>query len=251
MNYANHRAMFEGFNAHLWMPNTGRLMWMSHPAWPSMNWQAYGADYDTYGAFYGLKKACEPVHVQLNLPELRVAVINNTMKPLPDLVVRTRIFSLGGKLIADRTENISTGANTIAEGAVLPDTGRAGGELLSDNFYWQSVQPADLRKLGEMPPIKVALWATLRRTEDIVRVTVTLSNQSEQVAVMNKVTLRNASTSTRVLPAYASDNYVALLPGETRRIEVECPSDAVAAGLQAELTGWNTLPATAAVIVIK
>ena len=39
MNYASHRAMSEGFNAHLWNPNSGRLMWMSHPAWPSMEWQ--------------------------------------------------------------------------------------------------------------------------------------------------------------------------------------------------------------------
>ncbi|HKG13516.1 MAG TPA: glycoside hydrolase family 2 TIM barrel-domain containing protein, partial [Pyrinomonadaceae bacterium] len=60
LTYASHRAMFEGFNAHLWEPNAGRLMWMSHPAWPSMEWQMYSSDYSTHGAFFGVKKACEP-----------------------------------------------------------------------------------------------------------------------------------------------------------------------------------------------
>jgi hypothetical protein len=50
-----------------------------------------------------------------------------------------------------------------------------------------------------------------------------------------------------VLPAYASDNYVALLPGETRQIVFESPTIAAANDLQVELTGWNTRPATAVV----
>ena len=29
MNYVDYRAIFEGFNAHLWAPNGGRLLWMS------------------------------------------------------------------------------------------------------------------------------------------------------------------------------------------------------------------------------
>ena len=258
MNYANHRAMFEGFNAHLWAPNSGRLMWMSHPAWPSMNWQAYGADYDTYGTFYGLKKACEPVHVQLNLPELKIAVINNTLKPLRDLTVRTRVLALDGRSVADRSEKMSVGDNTTAEGAALPDTGPevvfvklelrdATGALLSENFYWQAPQPAALRQLGEMARMKVALSANARRTEESTVVTVTLSNQGGQVAVMNAVALRHASTGARVLPSYASDNYVPLLPGETRRIEVACPGRTAPGDLEVEVTGWNTQPARAAV----
>jgi hypothetical protein len=223
-----------------------------------MNWQAYGADYDTYGTFYGLKKACEPVHVQLNLPELKIAVINNTLKPLRDLTVRTRVLALDGRLVGDRSEKMSVGANTTAEGAALPDTGAevvlvklelrdTTGALLSENFYWQATEPAALRQLGEMARLKVALSASRRRTEESTVVTVTLSNQGGQVAVMNAVALRHASTGARVLPAYASDNYVPLLPGETRRIEVECPGSAAPGDLEVEVTGWNTQPARAAV----
>jgi hypothetical protein len=258
INYVNHRAMFEGFNAHLWAPNTGRLMWMSHPAWPSMNWQAYSADYDPSAAYYGLMKACEPVHIQLNLPDLKTAVINNTVDPLPNLTMRIRIFALDGRLVADRSEKVSVGGNTTAEGGALPDTGPAvvfvklelrdpDGKLLSENFYWQAPQPDAFRQLSDLAAMNVLLSATRQSAADSTRVTVTLSNPGEQVAVMNHVTLRLASTGTRVLPAYASDNYVALLPGETRQIVFESPTIAAANDLQVELTGWNTRPATAVV----
>ena len=60
MNYETYRAMFEGLQAHLWTKNSGRLLWMTHPAWPSNHWQIYSADYDTHAAYYGVKKAVEP-----------------------------------------------------------------------------------------------------------------------------------------------------------------------------------------------
>jgi hypothetical protein len=36
--FLDHRAIFEGMNAHLWAPNSGRLLWMTQPAWPSNTW---------------------------------------------------------------------------------------------------------------------------------------------------------------------------------------------------------------------
>jgi hypothetical protein len=42
----------------------------------------------------------------------------------------------------------------------------------------------------------------------------------------------------RVLPVYYGDNYVSLLPGESRRIEIDCPA---ASGRCARIAvrGWN------------
>ncbi|HYY98829.1 MAG TPA: hypothetical protein VE642_09580, partial [Pyrinomonadaceae bacterium] len=51
------------------------------------------------------------------------------------------------------------------------------------------------------------------------------------------VVLRDAVTKARVLPAYASDNFVSLLPGEARRITIEVPAGPRDAAV--ELKGWN------------
>jgi hypothetical protein len=258
MNYVDHRAMFEGFNAHLWDPNSGRLLWMSQPAWPSMNWQLFSHDYDTHGAFYGVKKACEPIHVQLNLPDLKTMVVNNTVRPLSNLSLTARTFSFEGKQILSRDAVVSVGADVAVESFPLDlpndvkssvafiklELKDATGALLSENFYWYADQPGAYQKLNELPPSALVGSAQMERSGDWVRVSVDLTNKGTGIALMNKVTLRHAKAGARVLPAYVSDNYVSLLPGETRRIGIECPANAVHGELEIGLEGWNTQPAT-------
>lgn len=41
VNYDSHRAMMEAWNSKMWNSTSGLLLWMSHPAWPSMVWQIY------------------------------------------------------------------------------------------------------------------------------------------------------------------------------------------------------------------
>jgi hypothetical protein len=248
MNYVNHRAMFEGFNAHLWNPNSGRLMWMTHPAWPSMNWQLYSSDYDEHATFFGVKKACEPVHVQMNLPDLKTAVVNNTTNPLNDLSMSIRIFALDGKLLSESGYNLSIGPNTELDGAPIaqPDgfsfikleLRDAAGKLLSENFYWQTA-----RTLGDLPAAKVSGAAGIRRSGNSTFVRIELNNIGKAVALMTKLTLRQTGGGRRVLPTYAGDNYISLLPGERRTVEFETP--VVPGDWEIGVGGWNV---TAAVI---
>jgi mannosylglycoprotein endo-beta-mannosidase len=71
------------------------------------------------------------------------------------------------------------------------------------------------------------------------RVEVELTNRSDAVALAAQIILRDARTRERVLPAYASDNFVSLLPGEARRIIIEVPASEGARPMLVELKGWN------------
>ena len=99
LNYVDHRAIFEGMNANLWSPNSGRMLWMTQPAWPSTTWQILSSDYDTQSSFYGVKKACEPLHVQLNLATHQVDVINTTTMVRAGMTVSAKVFSLANVLL--------------------------------------------------------------------------------------------------------------------------------------------------------
>jgi hypothetical protein len=46
----------------------------------------------------------------------------------------------------------------------------------------------------------------------------------------------------QILPAYFTDNYVSLLPGETRRLRLQIPADRKLGELQ--VRGWNVEPAS-------
>lgn len=253
LNYASHRAMFEGFNANLWKPNSGRLMWMTHPARLSMAWQMYSIDYGTFGSFYGIKKACEPVHVQLNLPNLETAVVNNTTIELRNLRLSARIFSIDGKEIYTRIEKLDASASATTENFRIEIPKSAGtdvvfiklelldpaGRKLSENFYWQATQPSGYRKLNDLVGVELDCLATKKVDSGSVRVEIELSNPTATIAFATQATLRNRLDKSRVLPAYASDNFVSLLPGERRTLTVEVPKSAIRSDMEVALTGWN------------
>ena len=114
MNYVDYRAIFEGFNAHLWAPNGGRLLWMTQPAWPSTLWGILSSDYDTQASYYGTKKACEPVHVQLDLSNNDVTVVNTTRDQLHALKVTADVYSIDSKLLLHSESFLDAPADDIA-----------------------------------------------------------------------------------------------------------------------------------------
>jgi hypothetical protein len=254
LDYVDHRAMFEGMNAHLWAPNSGRLLWMTQPAWPSNVWQILTHDYDTQSSFYAVKKACEPLHVQLDLSNYDVAIINTTEDVHAGLVLRANVYSLEGKLLLNREEKKYAAANAVTDGFAL-DLGAllssnavvlvklelldSKGAVLSDNFYWLGSESESYRKLTRLAQATVRTTATASRSGDEGHVRVELENTGTNVALQNKLTLLNASDGSRILPAYYSDNYVSLLPGESRVIEIEYPASAANAAPELTLRGWN------------
>jgi hypothetical protein len=59
---------------------------------------------------------------------------------------------------------------------------------------------------------------------------------------MAKATLIDAATGRRVLPAYFSDNYVSLLPGESKTVEIDVPAGAAKGEIALNVRGWNVKP---------
>jgi hypothetical protein len=251
LNYVDHRAMFEGMNAHLWAPNSGRMLWMTQPAWPSNYWQILSHDYDTQASYWGVKKACEPLHVQLDLSNYGVAVVNTTPDSLKGLVVAANVYSLENKLLLHNEQPFDVPADSSTNGAKLDlaplfsngvllvklELKDGGGKLLSDNFYWLAADSASYRQLNKLPAASVvARDLTYESMGAVSHVNVRLENRGGTAALEVKLTLLDSATGGRILPAYFSDNYVSLLPGETREITVDYRTQGEP---QLAIRGWN------------
>jgi beta-galactosidase/beta-glucuronidase len=251
-NYVQHRAVFEGMNAHLWAPNTGRMLWMTQPAWPSSTWQILSSDYDTQASFYAVKKASEMVHVQLDPSNYAVEVANSLPEMKTGLTAHARIYSLENKLLAEHEEKKDAASGTtefftldlapyLKENVALVklELHDSAGKLVSDNFYWMGGTSADYRKLNKLGEAQIKTTVRTAANRDEEQVKVVLENTGSTAAIELKLTLLDADGKTRVLPAYYSDNYVSLLPGETKEIVVECPKAAATGGVSVGLRGWN------------
>jgi hypothetical protein len=227
-----------------------------------MEWQMYGSDYSTHGAYFGVKKACEPVHVQLDQPDLDVTVVNNTTRSLDRLRLTARVIDVTGAGISTREQTVTAPSNAAVRVFRLDVPGQAtdgvvfvkltladeAGRVLAENFYWQAAQKSGYRKLNDMAEVSLDCSAVLKTEGEAVRVEVELTNRGPGVALAAQVVLRDASSRARVLPAYAGDNFFSLLPGEGRRVTVEAP--APARRFEVEVKGWNVrrafVPVTAA-----
>ena len=235
LTYETYRATFEGRNARLFAPASGTLLWMSNPAQPSFVWQLYHHDLDPTAAMFGTKAANEPVHVQMT-PDGRVQVVNTTPNVLYARLGIDR-FGRGGETIP----SVGTGSEpTIAFGASgvtpFPATPEASpltrlrlfderGKVVSENVYWSE----DAAFLDSLPKISLEGRATRTRRG----LAVTLRNTSRTVALMTHLSLRDKDGK-RVLPAFYSDNYVHVFPGESRTLVVEGEG-----GTQVYVDGYN------------
>ncbi|MCL1938683.1 MAG: glycoside hydrolase family 2 [Candidatus Azobacteroides sp.] len=228
LTYDSWRSMLEAWNSRMWDNTTGLILWMSHPAWPSMIWQTYTYDYETPGSYFGAKKACEPLHVQMNLPENDIVVVNVGRYDYEQLQVSVSCFDWVGKELEKQIRLVDAPCNSVAPcflsvnetnkpelflvRLVLTDRK---GRTLSINDYWKAANKAAYRQFDRMK--NASLDIRQQRKGD--RWLVEIQNRSNRIAPYIKLNAVDKTTRGILLPAYFSDGYFNLLPGEKRIIE--------------------------------
>jgi hypothetical protein len=254
-NYEAYRAMYEGRNAKMFKPCTGIITWMSNPAQPSFVWQLYHHDLEPNSSLFAVKKACEPVHIQLNETNWDVEVINNLPAPLHDAQAILTVYNLDGSIALARPFPVNAAATAETSlgivdwpASVSPvhfaklELRDAGGRLLSDNFYWLAPadQPDNLQALESLPVVTLDAKVSRHDADGKCRLTVTLHNPSAHPALMAHLQLRRKESDDRVLPVYYSDNYVSFAPGDTKTITIEAAqSDLRGQQPVVMVDGWN------------
>jgi len=254
-NYEAFRAMYEGRNAQMFRPTTGVMTWMSNPAQPSFVWQLYHHDLEPNSALFAVKKAAESIHIQLDESNGDVQVINNLAVSLSGARAHLAIYNLDGSEALQKDFDVTAAASAATKvGRVAWPAGlsavhfvklelrAANGKLVAENFYWRALpeHQDDLTALGELATITLDAKVARRDVAGRSFVDVMLHNPGTQVALMAHLQLRRGRSNERVLPVYYDDNYVSLVPGETRTITIE----AATADLKGEpalvlVDGWN------------
>jgi hypothetical protein len=154
--------------------------------------------------------------------------------------------------LAERSDSVAVAANSVAtlgkldlkplldrEALVLVKLTLTDsqGTTLSDNLYWQGRDGASHRRLVDLAAQPIGVSVLAHKVDEGTRVDVLLTNQGQAPALEAKITMLDEK-GVRVLPAYYDDNYVSLLPGESRHIQVLCPSGSARCAKLA-LRGWN------------
>ena len=239
INYEGYRAMYESGSKD----RMGLLIWMSHPCWPSMVWQTYDYYLEPTAAYFGVKHACEPLHVQWNPLTNYVEVVNRSAGHQKG-TAKASIIDLNGITLWEQTMDYICDEDMtlemmqvkvpqeIAGAYILRLTLTDGkGQVCSMNDYVNTTVEGDRTSLHDMRQSQVKANATGN--------SITLTNNSNVPALMIRLNLKG-DDGEQILPVIYSDNYLHLMPGESRTIGIEWKAeDARGAKPIVEITGMN------------
>ena len=208
-NYEGYRAMYEADSKYL----QGLLIWMSHACWPSYTWQCYDYYFEPTAAFYGARKACEPLHIQRNALTRNIEIVNRIDVNHKGLVATRELLDINGNLICmDSNTTDIKGVSTIELPALATDSVPDGidgdvyyirlkladskGETLSTNFYVLSANEGNLQQLASLPEVNLTV-STERYSDNTL--TVFLKNACDTPAMMIRLNLKT-DDGEQVLP---------------------------------------------------
>lgn len=216
-------------NSKMWKNTTGVLLWMSHPAWPSTIWQTYTWDGETTGAFYGCKKACEPLHLQYNPVTKKIESINMSYCQR-NVILKYEIFNLDGKLVISDDKKVDIESDTVNEQFDISGLDINKGLYLlrltigknkndvSINDYWINAFGEICRNsLFSIGSANVAVLINKINNDNTI---IEVVNKSNRLAVGIKLSLKDIAKDEYILPVIFSDGYFNLLPDERRILKL-------------------------------
>jgi hypothetical protein len=253
VNYDQYRALMEGFSAHMWDWYTGSIIWKTQNPWTALRGQMYDYYLDPNACLYGLRSGSEPLHVMYNPVDSMVMIVNNGFDTKRDMMLVADAYDMAGQKTSITQVvveiNPSTARNYLTIGSLVRRLGRQKGfflslhlldlkkQVLSLNLYWLPDAKGQFSGLQGLAKTAIKLAA---RSTAPGKVDVTLSNPAgAPVAFFNRLALVNPATQQRILPVFYSDNYVSVLPGESRTITLDYTPTPGGPAPLVSVEGWN------------
>jgi exo-1,4-beta-D-glucosaminidase len=221
-NYETQRAEFEAYVDHssrAKAPSTGIVYWQLNKGWPTLLWDLYNNDYDQAGSYFGAQEANKPLHAIYDYASGTVSLANLTGASVDGLSVQSRVFSVAGTLLDDKTApGLAVAAGRVREDVLRPSVPaatkppakaqtyfvelllRRAGQVVDRNVYWLSTQPdvVNWTKTIGQPQATMTSYADLTGLRSLApaTVSVTAHTSADGGEKVTDVTITNTSATT-------------------------------------------------------
>jgi exo-1,4-beta-D-glucosaminidase len=277
MAYDGERAMFEAYSRNKYT-STGIIQWMLNNAWPSTIWHLYDYFQQPAGGYFGTKKACEPLHVQYSYDDKSVVVVNSLYQKFSGLTVTAHLYDNSLHERFSRQAQTDVDADGVAKVLTIPaevfspmapvyflklELQSSDGKAVSTNFYWLSPKKntyewgktdykytpvssyEDFTTLQNLPKAKLEINGRTASAADGPAIHLTVKNPSDHLAFQVRFGVRKKGQDAEILPVFWNDNYIELMPGESREISAQyLPASDISGPLELTVAGWNVETAT-------
>ena len=270
MAYEGIRAMFEAYSRNKYT-STGVIQWMLNNAWPSLIWHLYDYYLRPGGGYFGAKTALQPLDLLYGYDDHAVWLVSSQYQDAGNLKLTAKIYNLDMAEKFSKEETMNAPADSTTKIFDLPEiqgltptyflhltVQDSSGKTVGSNFYWLSTAPetidwdkasdvatptatyADFTALKQLPKVKLNVSSTSQEKGEDEVTTVHLQNPSKHLAFFVRLKVTKGKGGEEVLPVLWQDNYISLLPGETRQITATYrAADRGAARPVVEVSGSN------------
>ena len=222
--------MMEAFGRNKYV-STGVIQWMLSNPWPSMIWHLYDWYLRPGGSYFGVKLACEPLHVQYSYDDRSIVVVNSYYKPFPGAKVTAKVYNLDMAEKYSKEATLEVAPDSSTRAFTLPEIDgltatyfvslalESEGSPVSRNFYWLSTKPeavdwdrapavrtpfmtiatsiptktfADYTALNTLPPVDLDVTAQSKTDGAEGTTTVTVRNPSRTLAFGIRLMVKRA-----------------------------------------------------------
>jgi len=278
MAYEGERAMFEAYSRNKYTSSTGIIQWMLNNAWPSTIWHLFDYYLQPAGGYFGAKKACEPLHLQYSYDDNSIDLVSSLYEKSSELTVSIKLYDINLHERFSKQVQTDVDADAVRKVLTLPAESfnppspayfvdlqlqSRDGKIGSQNFYWLSAKKnnyewtkttyrftpvssyEDLTALQSLPNASIQATGSVLPGDDGPTAHVLLKNPSDKLAFQVHLGIRKSGENQEILPVFWDDNYIELMPGESREIAARyLPSSAVSGDVELSVYGWNIAPTT-------
>ncbi len=251
MNAAGYQGIFEAAG-HKLNDIGGVMLWKLNAAFPSVVWQVYDWYLQPNAGYYFMQNACEPVHIQLNLNNRTVTIVNRTIRPVSNITAVVEVFNLESKSLFKEEAYFSITPSEVKETTVLSSLFEkikgiaivvlnlkdSSGRIISHNVYWLSSNN-DFIAINNMPEtqVEVEVVSAVSNEKETIW-TILITNKSDKIAFFTRSQLM--AEGEEILPSYWSGNYCTLAPSESSTLTVSYPAAILSGGNPyLRISGWN------------
>ena len=231
---------------------SGLLFWYHNSSNPQVCARMWDWSLEPTAALYHTMHALEPLHAQFDYLKNSVSVTNDLPQQFNGYTVEARIYDLNSRLVDTRRKVVDIPAEATACDVItlqFPENltpvhfiylelKDERGNLVGDNFYWRSNARYEGRDSNTGPcasgfePLNQMASSRVKVTRK--GQTFTVQNNSRQIAFFLQLHLFGPDDNP-VKPAFYSDNFFTLLPGQKKMVTIESANP----GRTLHLSGWN------------
>lgn len=217
-------------------------------------------------ALYAAQNACEPIHPQFDYLKNTVSVVNDYYRELKGYTVKAEVLDLNMKKVFSKQALIDIPADGVVNDIFKIDFSNAAtsiqfiklrlldekGKQVGSNFYWRSNNEykgaktltgpttAGFQEINKLGKTKIAVKYNVLKDAGVHFIDIDLKNTGKTLSFFTQLQWLDIDGKP-VRPSFYTDNFLCLMPGESRKVRIETAMEKLTDGeYMLVVKGFNT-----------